>query len=96
MSNLIERTTIDRIEVLPETLHIQIRQRLSVIRVTETLNENGTSSTNEEEISYKFNRYVLEPNCDLSEQPDNVVAIAKATWGITDSDEEQSEAEALM
>jgi hypothetical protein len=63
-----KKTTIDRIEVLPESGHIQIRQRMSII-------EDG------QELSYTFHRYVLEKGADLSGQPDNVKAVAQAAWG---------------
>jgi hypothetical protein len=60
-------TTIDRIEVLPESGHIQIRQKISVL-------EDG------ELISSAYHRYVLEKNSDLSGQPEEVKSIAEAAW----------------
>jgi hypothetical protein len=63
-----KKTTIDRIEVLPESGHIQIRQRLSIM-------EDG------KELSYTFHRYVLEKGADLGGQPDNVKAVAQSVWG---------------
>jgi hypothetical protein len=62
-----KQATIDRIEVLPETGHIQIRQKIAII-------EDG------KEISFYYHRYVLEKGADLSGQPDNVKAVAEAAW----------------
>jgi hypothetical protein len=64
---LTKQTTIDRIEVLPETGHIQIRQKIAII-------EDG------KEISFSYHRYVLEKGAGLSGQPDNVKAVAEAAW----------------
>jgi hypothetical protein len=64
---LTKQTTIDRIEVLPESGHIQIRKKVSII-------EDG------KEISCSYNRYVLEKGSDLNGQPDSVIQIAKAAW----------------
>jgi hypothetical protein len=66
-----KKTTIDRIEVLPESGHIQIRQRISIM-------EDGN------ELSYTFHRYVLEKGADLSSQPDKLKAVARAAWGINE------------
>lgn len=64
-----KKTTIDRIEVLPESDHIQIRQRMSIM-------EDG------KELSYSFHRYVLEKDADLTGQPAQVRMVAEAAWGI--------------
>lgn len=64
---LTKQTAIDRIEVLPESGAIQIRQKITII-------EDG------KEISFSYHRYVLEKGADLSRQPDNVIQIAKAAW----------------
>jgi len=81
---LTKRTTIDRIEVLPETGHIQVRQKIAVIESedVETTDESGATlaSTVEHELSYSFHRYVLEPGSDLTGQPDEVRSIAEAAW----------------
>ena len=70
--------TIDRIEVLPESGHVQVRQRISVM---ETEGEGDEAIT--KELSYTFHRYVLEKDADLSGQPEQVRMIAEAAWGIT-------------
>jgi len=76
-----ERTTIDQIEVKPETGHIQVRQRKSIVRITEIVDEGGKpAGTSEEEVSYTYHRYVLEPGADLSDEPEAVKAIAEAAW----------------
>jgi hypothetical protein len=71
-----KQTTIDRIEVLPESGHIQIRQKIAIIE-TEGEGEEAVSK----EISYSYHRYVLEKDSDLSGQSAEVVAIAEAAWG---------------
>jgi len=85
---LTKRTTIDRIEVLPETGHIQVRQKIAVIESeeVETTDEEGntTTSTVEHELSYSFHRYVLEPGSDLTGQSDEVCAIAEAAWSVAE------------
>lgn len=58
---------VDRIEVLPDTGHVQVRQRVSIV-------EDGA------EISSTYHRYVLSRGDDLSGQPAEVAAIAAAAW----------------
>jgi len=83
---LTKRTTIDRIEVLPETGHIQVRQKIAIIESedVETTDESGVTivSTVEHELSYSFHRYVLEPGSDLTGQPDEVRSIAEVAWTV--------------
>jgi hypothetical protein len=62
-------TTVDRIEVLPESGHVQVRQRIAIV-------EDGV------EISSTFHRYVLESGADLAGQPEEVASVARAAWGI--------------
>lgn len=64
-----KQTTIDRIEVLPESGHVQVRQRIAIV-------EDGV------EISATYHRYVIEPNSGLEGQPEAVASVAKAAWGI--------------
>lgn len=64
---LTKTTTVDRVEVLSASGHIQVRERISVL-------EDGS------EISATFHRYVLEKNADLTGQPDEVRSIAEAAW----------------
>ena len=63
---LTENSLVDQIEVL-STGHIQVREANQVLRDGEV-------------IAQTFHRYVLEPNSDLTGQPDKVVAIAQAAW----------------
>ena len=64
--SLEKQIAIDKIEVL-ELGHIQVRQ---IIRVM----ENGR------ELSSSFNRWVLSPGDDISDQEPRVQAIANAVW----------------
>ncbi|OPY04988.1 MAG: hypothetical protein A4E61_00488 [Syntrophorhabdus sp. PtaB.Bin184] len=80
---LAERTIVDRIEVLPESGAIQVRQRNQILRVEDVLDEDGkVTGTTEEEVSFTFHRYVLEKGADLEGQPENVKAVAEATWSL--------------
>jgi len=62
-----KRIITERIEVLPESGHVQVRQRISIL-------EDG------EELSYTYHRYVLEKDVDIENQPDEVKRIALAAW----------------
>ena len=67
---LIEKTIVDKIEVVGDFKHVQVRQdNLIVDDVTDEIKSRGN-----------FHRYVLAPGDDLSGQPDDVVAIASAVW----------------
>lgn len=63
---LTEIKVIDKIEVL-ESGHIQVREATNIMR-------------DEEEIAKTYHRWVLTPNQDISDQDDNVKAIATAAW----------------
>ena len=63
---LSKKQVIDKIEVLENGV-IQVRQATTVIE-------------DEVELSKTFHRWVYAPDSDISEQPANVQAIAKATW----------------
>lgn len=84
--SLDKRTTIDRIEVLPETGAVQVRQKIAVIETeeVETTDEEGkvTLSTVQHELSFTYHRYVLSQGDDLEGQPDAVKVVAEAVWGI--------------
>jgi hypothetical protein len=68
--SLIEKTIVDKIEVVGNFKHIQVRQdNLIVDDATDEIKSRGN-----------FYRYVLSPGDDLSGQPDDVVAIANAVW----------------
>lgn len=64
---LTKETKVDRVEVLPASGHIQVRERISVL-------EDNV------EISATFHRYVIEKNTDLTGQPAEVRQIAEAAW----------------
>ena len=64
--SLTKQTSIDRIEVV-ENGHIQVRQ---VTRIMEDGNQ----------LSSSYHRWTFFPGQDVSDQPDNVRAIALATW----------------
>jgi len=67
---LIEKTITDKIEVVGDFKHVQVRQdNLIVDDATDDVRSRGN-----------FHRYVLAPGDDLSGQPDDVVAIADAVW----------------
>jgi len=67
---LIEKTIVDKIEVVGDFKHVQVRQdNLIVDDNTDEIKSRGN-----------FRRYVLSPGDDLSGQPDDVAAIANAVW----------------
>lgn len=72
------RYTTDRIEVLPETGHVQVRQLIELV------DEEGNV------IGYpkegRYHRYVLEQGADLSGQPEDVRAVAEAAWKIKEGE----------
>ena len=67
---LVERTIIDKIEVVGEFKHVQVRQDRQIIDDT---NDEIRSRGN-------YLRYVLSPDNDISSQPAEVQAIANAAW----------------
>ena len=71
------RYTTDRIEVLPETGHVQVRQIIEI--VDDAGNVVGYPKEG------RYHRYVLEPGADLSNVPDDVKAIAEAAWSLTNA-----------
>jgi len=67
---LVEKTIVDKIEVVGDFKHVQVRQdNLIVDDVTDEIKSRGN-----------FHRYVLSPGADLSGQPADVAAIANAVW----------------
>jgi hypothetical protein len=67
---LIEKTIVDKIEVVGDFKHVQVRQdNLIVDDNTDEIKSRGN-----------FRRYVLSPGDNLSGQPDDVAAIASAVW----------------
>ena len=67
---LVERTIIDKIEVVGEFKHVQVRQDRQII---DDSNDEIRSRSN-------YFRYVLSPDADISGQPAEVQAIANAAW----------------
>ena len=67
---LVERTIIDKIEVVGEFKHVQVRQDRQII---DDSNDEIRSRGN-------YFRYVLSPDADTSGQPAEVQAIANAAW----------------
>ena len=67
---LIEKTIVDKIEVVGDFKHVQVRQDRQIVDdATDDVRSRGN-----------YHRYVLSPGDDLSGQPDDVAAIANAVW----------------
>jgi hypothetical protein len=67
---LIEKTIVDKIEIVGDFKHVQVRQdNLIVDDATDDVRSRGN-----------YHRYVLSPGDDLSGQPADVSAIANAVW----------------
>ena len=64
---LTETTEYDRIEVVTEYKHVQVR-KATVIK------KDGV------ELTRSFNRYVLTPDADVSKEPAEVKAVCDAVW----------------
>ena len=64
---LTETTEYDKIEILGQHKHVQVR-KASVIK------KDGV------ELTRTFNRYVLRPDEDVSKEPAEVKAICDAAW----------------
>ena len=64
---LTETTEYDRIEVVTEYKHVQVR-KATVIK------KDG------EELTRSFERYSLAPDADISKEPAEVKAICDAVW----------------
>ena len=67
---LVERTIIDKIEVVGEFKHVQVREDRQII----------DNSNDEIKSRGNYYRYVLSPDADISGQPAEVQAIANAAW----------------
>jgi len=67
---LVEKTIVDKIEVVGDFKHVQVRQDSLIV----------DDDTDEIKSRGNFHRYVLAPGADLSGQPDDVAAIANAVW----------------
>jgi len=64
---LIKTTEIDKIEIVGDYKTIQVREAVII-------KENGI------ELSRSFNRYVLSPDADLTDQPADVVSLSNIFW----------------
>tara|TARA_R100001079_G_C4425558_1_gene141728 strand:+ start:557 stop:817 length:261 start_codon:yes stop_codon:yes gene_type:complete len=64
---LTETTELDQIEVVSEYKMVQVRNFIII-------KKDGN------EISRTYSRYVLQPNNDISNEPDEVKAICNAVW----------------
>jgi hypothetical protein len=67
---LVEKTIIDKIEVVGEFKHVQVREDRQII----------DNSNDEIKSRGNYFRYVLSPDADISGQPAEVQAIANAAW----------------
>ena len=67
---LVERTIIDKIEVVGEFKHVQVREDRQIIN----------DSNDEIRSRGNYYRYVLSPDEDISGQPTEVQAVANAAW----------------
>ena len=67
---LIEKTIIDKIEVVGPFKHVQVREDQQIV----------DNATDEVKASGQWHRYVLSPGDDVSGQPAEVQAIANAAW----------------
>ncbi len=67
---LVERTVIDKIEVVGQFKHVQVREDRQII----------DDSNDEIKSKGTYFRYVLSPDDDISGQPAEVQAIANAAW----------------
>ena len=67
---LIEKTIIDKIEIVGTFKHVQVREDRQIV----------DDATGEIKASGNWHRYALSPDADLSGQPADVTAIANAAW----------------
>ena len=65
--SIVKETKKDRIEIVGDYRQLQIREKISIL-------ENG------EEISSSYNRYMLSPGDDLSNQTDEIKTICESIW----------------
>jgi hypothetical protein len=66
---LTESTLIDKIEVLPETGHVQVRTATRILR-------DGVR------VSETYHRHVITPSEPLSAQDPLVQAVTRAAWAV--------------
>tara|TARA_Y100000296_G_C5088082_1_gene213436 strand:+ start:584 stop:844 length:261 start_codon:yes stop_codon:yes gene_type:complete len=67
---LIEKTITDKIEVVGDFKHVQVRQDNLIV----------DDDTGEIKAKGNWHRYVLNPDDDISGQPADVAAVANAVW----------------
>ena len=68
--SLIEKTIVDKIEVVGIYKFVQVREDKQIVDDT----------TDEVKVRGQWHRYVLTPTDDLSGQPADVQAVANAVW----------------
>ena len=64
---LTKEIKIDKIEIVGDFKQLQIREATIVL-------DDG------QELSRSFNRYILNPGMDISDQPADIQSIANAVW----------------
>jgi len=67
---LVERTILDKIEIVGPFKHVQVRKDMQII----------DDSTGEVKSRGNWHRYALSPGDDLSGQPADVTAVANVVW----------------
>ena len=67
---LVERTVVDKIEVVGWSKVLQIREDKQVIDDT----------TDEVKVRGKWHRYVLYPDQDISSEPEEIKSVANVVW----------------
>jgi len=67
---LIEKTIVDKIEVIGVFKHVQVREDRQIV----------DDATDEIRARGNWHRYVVHPGDDLSGKPADVVAVANSVW----------------
>ena len=67
---LIENKTVDRIDIIGEFKHINVREDTQII----------DEDTREVKVDRQFSNYLLVPDQDISSQSAEIQAIANAVW----------------
>jgi|TARA_R110000824_G_scaffold229905_1_gene417499 hypothetical protein len=67
---LLEKTIVDKIEIVGDFKHIQVREDNQIV----------DDDTGDIKSRGNYHRYVLAPDADISGQPSDVQAVANAAW----------------
>jgi len=67
---LVEKTIIDKIEVVGAFKHVQVREDRQIV----------DDATDEIKAKGNWHRYAMSPGDDLSDKPTDVAAVANAVW----------------